>query len=259
MAKETAPSVAGHMPDSPHSTAELRHARSKRAAEYYLANREKIRTRRRETYRRRREKTHLLAPFRYELHCVDCSRTIFSPVPFKKRCDACRIALKRKRHFIYNHSDRGRVAAKRYRQSEKGRIARRLQDKIRRQKPGAREKATASRLAWRKKNEGRDRSTYNAWCRKNWHSKLWPRKKFVRQLNRDHTRSSKRRSWLRNRERHLDEYRFTSILEKTLTKRTQQEWRKLPRTERDKRRRILLKRARELGIVTPAIEEKLYG
>ena len=160
------------MPDSPHSTAELRHARSKRAAEYYLANREKIRARQRETYwrnleksraygrakyQRRREKTRLLAPFRYELRCVDCSRTIFSAVPFKKRCDDCRLALARKRHTAFNHSEAGRAARRRFRQSEKGRIARRRYDKIRRQKPGAKEKATAIRLAWREKN--RDRET----------------------------------------------------------------------------------------------------
>ena len=257
------------------STAELRHARSKRAAEYYLANQEKIRARQRETYwrnleksraygrakyQRRREKTRLLAPFRYELRCVDCSRTIFSAVPFKKRCDDCRLALARKRHTAFNHSEAGRAARRRFRQSEKGRIARRRYDKIRRQKPGAKEKATAIRLAWREKNRERDRLNYNAWCRKNWHEKLWPRKKFDRQLNRERTRSSKRRSWLRNRERRLFEQRLATILEKTiLTAEKQREWRKLPTSERETYRRALLAKVREAGINTEAMIERLQN
>jgi hypothetical protein len=44
-----------------------------------------------------------------------------------------------------------------------------------------------------------------------------------------------------------------------LTKKAQQEWKTFPPGKRNTYRRLLLKRARELGIVTPAIEEKLYG
>jgi hypothetical protein len=272
------------MPDSPHSTAELRHARSKRAAEYYLANQEKIRARQRETYwrnleksraygrakyQRRREKTRLLAPFRYELHCVDCSRTIFSPVSFKKRCDACRIALARKRHFIYNHSKAGRAAAKRFRQSEKGKQSRQRELERERanrllmteeEKAEERRYNTESKRQWREKNRERNRAVYNAWCRKNWHTILWPRKKFDRQLNRERTRSSKRRSWLRNRERRLFEQRLATILEKTiLTAEKQREWRKLPTSERETYRRALLAKVREAGINTEAMMERLQN
>jgi hypothetical protein len=52
---------------------------------------------------------------------------------------------------------------------------------------------------------------------------------------------------------------MNALEKQMLTQKAQQEWRKFPPRKRYTYRRQLLKRARELGIITPAIEEKLDG
>jgi hypothetical protein len=82
--------------------------------------------------------------------------------------------------------------------------------------------------------------------------------RFRRLLNRDCTRAHYRKMHRRHGTKIRATWAAMTILEQVmLTTETRDKWKAMPQGERLLRRRLLLERARELGIVTPSIEEKL--
>jgi hypothetical protein len=104
------------------------------------------------------------------------------------------------------------------------------------------ERARANGRAWRVKH--RDRLNFKA------------RQK--RRANPGYEQSRASRKKLKQRATIRAQWRLTTIFENTmLTKETKQEWQKLPDKERNKLRRALLAKAREIGILSTVEMETL--